>query len=328
MTLWEAALLGIVQGLFMFVPVSSSAHLVITEHWLAAGGSIIPSADGPEMIFFNLVVHLGTMVSVVVVMWRPLMRLLRGTVREIGWLWHRRTMRHLVHLKLMLLGVVTVGITGVLGLGVRAFGTEAFAVPWLVATLLLATAVMLWWTDSVKGTWRGPAQMTLWVAVAIGVAQAIALFPGISRSGITIAVALALGMHRKIAAQYSFFVAIPTIVAATAVQSRSLLDHDGGFTIETSSYWTAFVVSAVVGALALWLVLKLLYRARFRAFAVYVALFALFVLITQPDLSEAPAVEELDVETASAVGDVALTDTAPGVVDELPSGGALLNPGS
>lgn len=295
MALWEAALLGIVQGLFMFVPVSSSAHLVITEHWLSSQGSPIPSADSPEMIFFNLVVHLGTMVSVVVVMWRPLFRLLRGTVREIGWLWRRRTLRHLVHLKLMLLGVVTVGITGVLGLAVREFGTDAFAVPWFVAILLLGTAVMLWWTDSVTGTWRGPAQMTLWVAVAIGLAQAVALFPGISRSGITIAVALALGMHRKIAAQYSFFVAIPTIVAATAVQSRSLLGHEGGFTISAGSYWTAFAVSAVVGAVALWLVLTLLYRARFRIFAVYVALFAVFVLITQPDLSEPPVLDETPV---------------------------------
>ncbi|WP_022871888.1 undecaprenyl-diphosphate phosphatase [Nesterenkonia alba] len=296
MTLWEALLLGAIQGLFMFIPVSSSSHLVIAEHWLADTGSQIPAPDTPEMIFFNLVVHLGTMVSVVVVMWGPLSRLLAGTWREIGLLRRRGTLRHLIHLKLMLLGVITVGITGVLGLLVREFGTEVFATPWIVAVLLLITAAILWWTDSVKTTWRGAAQMTIWVAVVIGLAQAIALFPGISRSGITIAAALALGMHRRIAAQYSFFVAIPTIVAATGVQSLSLLGHEGGFSISAEAYWMAFIVSAVVGAGALWLVLTLLYRARFRIFAVYVVLFAGFILIFQPDLSDPPPVDEIPVE--------------------------------
>lgn len=292
MTLWEAVLLGAIQGLFMFIPVSSSSHLVIAEHWLMDTGSTIPAPDSPEMIFFNLVVHLGTMVSVVVVMWKPLVRLLRGTAREIGWLLRRRTFRHLIHLKLMLLGVIVVGITGVLGLVIREYGGEVFATPWIVAVLLLVTAGILWWTDSVTHTWRGAAQMTIWVAVVIGLAQALALFPGISRSGITIAAALMLGMHRRIAAQFSFFVAIPTIVSATAVQSRSLIGHQGGFSISAEAYWMAFIVSAVVGGLALWMVLTLLYKARFRIFAVYVVAFAIFILIFQPDLSDPPPVDE------------------------------------
>ncbi|WP_147108448.1 undecaprenyl-diphosphate phosphatase [Nesterenkonia populi] len=296
MTLWEAVLLGAIQGLFMFVPVSSSSHLVIAEHWLTDQGSPLPGPDSPEMIFFNLVVHLGTMVSVAVVMWAPLRRLITGTVRELGLLARRRTLRHLIHIRLMLLGVVTVGITGSLGLIVREFGTGLFAVPWVVAAFLFITGGILWWTDSVKGTWRGAGQMTLWVAVVIGLAQAVALFPGISRSGITIAAALALGMHRRMAAQYSFFVAIPTIVAATGVQSISLLGHEGGLTIGAEAYWAAFVVSAAVGAAALWAVLKLLYRARFRVFAVYVVLFGVFILIFQPDLSDPPAVDEIPVE--------------------------------
>ena len=250
MTLWEAVLLGAIQGLFMFIPVSSSSHLVIAEHWLMDTGSLIPSPDTPEMIFFNLVVHLGTMVSVAVVMWRPLRKLIAGTVRELGWVFRRRTLRHMIHLKLMLLGVIVVGITGVLGLFIREYGTEAFATPWLVAVFLLVTAGILWWTDSVTHTWRGAAQMTIMVAVVIGLAQALALFPGISRSGITIAAALALGMHRRIAAQFSFFVAIPTILSATAVQSRSLVGHQGGFSIGADAYWAAFIVAAVVGASA------------------------------------------------------------------------------
>ena len=295
MTLAEAILLGAIQGLFMFIPVSSSSHLVLAQQWLAAGGSSVPSPDTPEMIFFNLVVHLGTMVSVVLVMRKPLGRLISGTVRELSLWRRRRTLRHLIHLKLVILGLVTTAVTGVLGLVIRELGTEVFATPWAVSLLLLVTGVILWWTDSVTNTWRGAAQMTLLVAMVIGLAQAAALFPGLSRSGLTIAAALALGMHRKIAAQYSFFVAIPTIVAATGVQSLALLDHEGGLTVGWDAYLWAFIVATVVGAGALWLVLKLLYRGYFRIFAVYVVILAVVTLIVQPDFSEPPVVDEVPV---------------------------------
>lgn len=307
MTLAESILLGVIQGLFMFIPVSSSSHLVLTQHWLAAGGSPLPSPDTPEMIFFNLVVHLGTMVSVVVVMWRPLMQLLAGTARELKLLWRRRTFRHLIHLRLMMLGVVATGVTGVLGLGIRAYGTDVFATPWAVSVLLLITGAILWWSDSVTATWRGAAQMTLVVAIVIGVAQAAAMFPGLSRSGLTIAAALALGMHRRMAAQFSFFVAIPTIVSATGVQSLDLLDHEGGFAIGWDAYAAAFIVSAVVGAAALWLVLTLLYRGYFRIFAVYVVVLAVVTLIFQPDFDDPvasdDATDEQQVEQAEATPD-------------------------
>ncbi|MDZ5076339.1 undecaprenyl-diphosphate phosphatase [Nesterenkonia sp. HG001] len=301
MTLWESLLLGVVQGLFMFIPVSSSSHLVLTQHWMAATGSPVPSPDTPEMILFNLVVHMGTMVSVVVVMHRPLVQLLSGTVRELRLWARRRSLRHMIHLRLMLFGVVTTGVTGVLGLLVREYGTGVFATPWAVSVMLLVTGAILWWTDTVRDTWRGAAQMTIWVALLIGLAQAAALFPGLSRSGLTIAVALALGMHRKIAAQYSFFVAIPTIVAATGLQSLSLLDHRGPLMIGVDAYVVAFLVSALVGAAALWLVLRMLYRGHFRVFAVYVLILAVVTLIVQPEsepeelagTSGAPEVQEV-----------------------------------
>ncbi|MGC0249233.1 undecaprenyl-diphosphate phosphatase [Pseudactinotalea sp. Z1748] len=298
MTLLEALLLGAIQGLFMFIPVSSSSHLVLTQHWLVTTGSSLPGPETAEMIFFNLVVHLGTMVSIVVVMRRPLARLVRGTFRELSLLRHRHTLRHLIHLKLMTLGLITTGVTGVLGLGVREFGTDVFATPWAVSLLLLVTGAILWWSDSVTTTWRGAAQMTVTVAVIIGLAQAAALLPGLSRSGLTIAAALALGMHRRMAAQYSFFVAIPTIVAATGVQSLSLLDHQGGFAVGWDAYALAFLVAAGVGAGALWLVLTLLYRGYFRIFAAYVVILAVVTLVIQPDYGDPPALEEIPVEEA------------------------------
>lgn len=284
MTSLEAALLGVVQGLFMFVPVSSTSHLALTQHWLLAGGSSIPAPDSPEMLLFDIVVHVGTLVSIVVVMWSGLSALVAGIGRDVRTAVRRRRVAHLPYLRLAGLGVITVGVTGVLGLGVRAVGTSAFATPWIIAVALLVTGAILWWTDLAGPQWRTAGQLTVSVAVLIGMAQAFALLPGLSRSGLTIAMALALGMHRKIAAEYSFFVAIPTILAALVLQAWEVLGAGGlnALVVPLSSYVVAFVVSAVVGAVALWLVLRLLYAARFRVFAVYVILLGLTILIVQP----------------------------------------------
>lgn len=196
----------------------------------------------------------------------------------------RRRLSHLPHLRLAFLGVATVAVTGVVGLLVRAFCTGAFATPWMIAVALLATGAILWWTDTAGPQWRTAGQITVGVAVAIGLAQAAALLPGLSRSGLTIAMALALGMHRKVAAEYSFFVAIPTILAAMSLQAFDALGPAGAsdLAIPLTAYAVAFVVSAGVGATALLVVLKLLYAARFRYFAAYVVVLALVILLVQP----------------------------------------------
>ncbi|WP_300342799.1 undecaprenyl-diphosphate phosphatase [Nesterenkonia sp.] len=313
MTLAEALLLGVIQGLFMFIPVSSSSHLVLTQHWLSASGSPLPSPQSPEMILFNLVVHLGTMVSVVVVMHQPLGRLLRGTVRDLALLRRRGTLRHLIHLRLMVLGAVTTAVTGVLGLVIRAYGTGVFAAPWAVSALLLLTGAVLWWTDSVRSTWRSAAQVTVLAAVVIGFAQAAALLPGLSRSGLTIAAALAVGMHRRTAAQYSFFAAIPTIMAATGLKSLSLLGHSETLAVGWEAYVLALIVSAVVGAGALWLVLRMLYRGYFRVFAVYVILLAVVTLLVQPDAGETSGEDRVPAGQQQTAGGEAAPWCAPPV---------------
>jgi undecaprenyl-diphosphatase len=280
---WEAAVLGIVQGLFMFIPVSSTSHLALTQHWLLDRGSTMPAPDSPEMILFDIIVHVGTLVSIVVVMRASLSRVLGGVLTDAREVIATRQLTDRRYLRLAGLGLVTVAVTGVLGLIVRAFGTGAFAAPAVIAVCLLITGAILWWTDTAGPQWRDAERLTVWVAVAIGVAQAAALLPGLSRSGLTIAMALALGMHRKLAAEYSFFVAIPTILAAAAVQAVDVArDEALTFTIEPSAYLIGFLTAAVVGAAALVVVLRLLYQARFRYFSIYVVALAAAILIIQP----------------------------------------------
>jgi undecaprenyl-diphosphatase len=279
-SLLESLLLGLVQGVFMFVPVSSTSHLVLTQHWLVARGSTMPAPESPEMVLFDLVVHVGTLVSIVVVMRSGLRELLGGVVGDLrtGRL-RAGGLRHAVATRLVALMLLSTAVTGVLGLLLRDHLTSGvFGSPSVVAVALLLTGGMLWWTDHLGQGWRGPAQVTAWVAVAVGVAQAVALTPGISRSGTTIFVALLLGMHRPLAARFSFYVAIPTILGGSALQALDVIGA-GELTIGWAPMAAAFVISAIVGAGALLLVLRLLEQARFRIFSVYVLLLAALVLI-------------------------------------------------
>ena len=285
MTFVEAVLLGVVQGVFMFFPVSSTGHLVLTQHLLSGVGSPLPPPESPEMILFDLVVHVGTVVSIIVVFWPSLKRLTLGILADLRGAIGGAALsgRDGLHLKLAYLGLIAVVVTGVLGFVIRAVGTGAFAHTVAVAIALTITGAILWWTDTAEDLWRGVAGITVWVAVGIGAAQGLALLPGLSRSGLTIAFALLVGLQRHRAAQFSFYIAIPTILAAASVQAVDVIRAPGPVGIELSAYATGFVVAALVGIVALKLVLAALYRARFRYFAYYTwALAAVVMFVDVP----------------------------------------------
>jgi len=291
-TLLIALVLGVIQGVFMFVPVSSTSHLVLAQTVLRDRGVELPSPDSPELILFDLIVHVGTLVSVLLVMGGGIRELAQG-VREDR---HAGRLRpggsdfsEAVSSRLVLLMLLSVAVTGALGLAFQGLLTSVFGSPSLVAGALVLTGAMLWWTDAMtpersgrrlRFGWRGPAQVTVTTAVLIGAAQAAALAPGISRSGTTIFAALLLGMQRTLAARYSFYVAIPTILAATGVQTLQVALGDGFGTISWGAMAVGFVAAAAVGTAALWLVLRLLESARFRVFSLYVWVLAVVVLVS------------------------------------------------
>jgi undecaprenyl-diphosphatase len=284
MTPWEAIVLGLVQGVFMFVPVSSTSHLALTQHWLIERGSQLPPPESPEMILFDLVVHVGTLFSIVVVFRRSLNIFVTRTVRGALAMLRGHSGDRL-YLRLAALGALSVAVTGAIGLPLRsAFGT-VFAQPLAIAFTLLLTGALLYWTDTVGPRPRGLRQIGPSIAITIGLAQGLALMPGLSRSGLTIAFALFAGLKRRWAAEYSFFLAIPTILAATAVQALTVAAGPDPVGIGWVPLALGFVVAALVGIVALRLVLELLYRARFRYFAYY--LWALAAAVAVGSLGDA-----------------------------------------
>jgi undecaprenyl-diphosphatase len=280
-SLLVALLLGIVQGVFMFVPVSSTSHLVLSQTWLRDRGIDVPPPDSAEMVLFDLIVHVGTLVSIVIVMHAGL-RLLTAGVAEDLRTGRLRTggLREAVSSRLVVLGLLTTAVTGGLGLVFRDALTEVFGSPQMVAGALVVTGIMLWWTDRLGPGRMGASEVGVGAAIAVGVAQFAALSPGLSRSGTTIFVALLVGMHRTLAARYSFYVAIPTILAAAGVQTLDVLGDGGLSEISWAAMGVGFAAAAIVGTGALWLVLRLLEQARFRIFSLYVWALALLVLTT------------------------------------------------
>ncbi|CAN5524815.1 undecaprenyl-diphosphate phosphatase [soil metagenome] len=274
MSFWEAVLLGIVQGVFMFFPVSSTSHLVLAQHLLG-----FEAPESAEMILFDLVVHVGTLVSIAVVFRQSLGHLTKQTIRGLReFVQGSLSPVGRLYLRLTGLGLFSVFITGVIGLTMRDYFESFFASPILIAITLTITGILLWWTDILPARKIGLRQMGLWIALVIGVGQGLALMPGLSRSGTTIAFALFAGMKRRWAAEYSFFVAIPTILAASAVEMFSVMREGGPMTVDLVAYVVGFLVAAIVGIGALMVVLKLLYAARFRYFSYYVWLLAAGIL--------------------------------------------------
>lgn len=279
MTLFEAALLGIVQGVFMFVPVSSTAHLVLTQHFLIAQGSQMPPPESAQMILFDLIVHVGTLVSIIVVFRKTLAQFLGGSLiaaREIA-LERRATPQARFLIWLWAMGLLSVFVTGVMGLTFRDMFERVFANPAIIPITLATTGVLLWLTDRLKPRRYGLKDLGISMALAIGFAQGLALIPGISRSGMTIIAALFVGLKRKRAAEYSFLIAFPTILAATLVQSAEVYLGGEALRINWAAASVGFVVSALIGTIALQIVLKLLYRAKLKYFSFYLWGMALLV---------------------------------------------------
>jgi len=274
-TIFEALVLGVVQGVFMFVPVSSTSHLVLVQHWLISRGSAIPPPESPEMIFFDLVVHVGTLVSMAVVFRSSLAGL---AIRVSGELRGKHPGDPLA-IRLVILGLFSVFVTGLVGFPLRGWFEGVFATPVAISATLAVTGALLWWTDVLPPRRRGLRKVGPGVAAGIGIAQGAALLPGLSRSGSTIAVALFLGLRRRWAAEYSFFIAFPTILGAAALMGLEVMGADELRGIGTAAYLVAFFTAAGVGIGALKLVLALLYRARFRYFAWYVWTLAALILI-------------------------------------------------
>lgn len=244
MTIWEAIVLGIVQGATEFLPVSSSGHLVLTQELM---GLELPG------VVFEVVVHLATLVSILMVYRARVIRLLVGTVRG-----DRDTLRYV---GLLVVASIPAAVPG-------TFFMEAieatFNDPVVTGVAFIFTAFVLW--SSRLALRREPTgEPTLRTAILMGLAQAFALIPGVSRSGTTVVVGLWNGVAGREAAAFSFLMAIPAIAGAALMQVPELRASG----VPVLHLVAGSVAAAVTGVLAIQSFVTLLQKQAFHRFSYY-----------------------------------------------------------
>lgn len=264
MSILEAVVLGIIQGLGEFLPISSSGHLELARWFFGWDG-----LDENLEQSFDVAVHLGTLVAVIIYfrhdLWTYLLAGLRSltpagrplsTDARIAWL--------------LVVSTIPAAITGVLLEEVLAADRI-----WLIAVALIVGGLVLWWADRLPGT-RGIEDFSLRDALLIGGGQALALQPGVSRSGATITVGRMLRFNRPAAARIAFLMSVPVIAGAGLYKGVSA-DIPSDF---ISPFLWGMVSAGITGYLAIWGTLQLVQRWSFTPFVVYrVALGTLVLLL-------------------------------------------------
>ena len=263
MTLIESILLGIIQGLTEFLPVSSSGHIEL--------GKALLNVHPSDPLLFSIVVHAATALSTMVIYRRDILEIIRDLFK---FQWNEST-RFALMIVLSMIPVMVVGL---------AFEDQVEALfegqVVLVGAMLLLTGALLFFSDRYHSQ-DGP--VTFGKALMVGIAQAIAILPGISRSGSTISTALLLGIDRSRAARFSFLMVLPPIIGATLLKGKDYLDADealsaavpvvdaavGTTEVGTGALVAGFLSAFIAGLLACQWMIALVKRSKLDYFAIY-----------------------------------------------------------
>lgn len=254
MNAWlQSLLLGIIQGLTEFLPVSSSGHLVLFQQWLGDNFSF-----KSEAVAFDLVMHIGTLLPVIYFYRKEVFQIGESVV----------TFRKDEHFRMAMYVIIATIPTGLMGILLKDTFEGLFHSVRAVCIALLVTGSLLLSTRFFESPPDQPKRnLVWWVALIIGIAQGMAITPGISRSGTTIAVALLLGMDRAVAARFSFLLSIPAILGAAVLILKDGISFSAA---SIGPLVVGFLASMIVGYLALWMLVALVKKGGLYRFTFYV----------------------------------------------------------
>lgn len=259
-TLIQAIFLGVVQGLTEFFPVSSSGHLVFFQ-------SLFGIKEPP--IFFDVMLHVGTLLAVVVYLRREILQIIQGVGAALQGKNEGRD-----GLRMFLWMVVASVPTGLMGIILKDWFESVFSQPRFVGFMLLVTGLILWLTRWVKREGKDIRKMRWLDALLIGIAQGVAIIPGISRSGSTISAGLFLGLDRVLAGKFSFLLSIPAILGAALLESRKI-----GSAGDVGTILMGTGVACVVGYFSLKILMKIITIGKVSHFSYYCWAMGLVMLL-------------------------------------------------
>jgi undecaprenyl-diphosphatase len=270
----QALIMGLVQGLTEFIPVSSSGHLILVPWAMGWKDPFINS------LAFSVMLHMGTLVALVLYFWRDWLTLIPAGLASI----RDQSLRDEPDRKMAWLLVVAT-IPAVLVGPLLTDTIESWVrEPARVAAMLCVGAAILWLADRWGSKVRDIDSMTFGGALAIGVAQVLALVPGISRSGVSIAAGLFEGLTREAAARFSFLMATPVVAGAGLWEARKVITGEAGVQPEARLILIGFLAAATSGVFAIHFMLQFLKRQSVTAFVVYrvIAASVVFVILLSP----------------------------------------------
>lgn len=251
---FEAFILGIIQGITEFLPISSTGHLYIGRHLFGLDDA---------GLFLDTMLHFGTLIAIVVFYKDILLDLLRHPFR-----------------KLTLLLIIGTLPAVLLGLWLEPYFEEISKTGVTIGWEFLITGALLWFADSIKGGTKKLEEITAMDALIIGCFQATAIFPAISRSGSTIAASLIRKLDRETAAYFSFLLSTPAVAGAVLLQCKDLFESTGS-PVGLMPLFIATLSSAVFGYLAMRWMINFLKDHSLKVFSIYVWVLGLFILIAQ-----------------------------------------------
>ena len=253
MDILTPVLLGVVEGLTEFLPVSSTGHLILATRLLGY--------DAARWEVFNIVIQLGAILAVVVVYWRTFVAVAAGCLRRQPGAW-----RFVRNILAAFLPAAVIGLA--LHRRIEAMLGNATVVA--VALIVGGVAILLVERLAKRRTIAGVAEVPLTTTLGIGLVQCLAMVPGVSRSGATIMGALAMGVERRTAAEFSFFLAVPTMLGATAVElAKHRHELAGPGAVALGAIGIGFAVAFVVALVVVRLFISIVTRSGFAPFACY-----------------------------------------------------------
>ncbi len=262
MSLLQSVIMGIVQGLTEFLPVSSSGHLVLF-------GSIL-GIETDTGIVFEVMLHIGTLVSIVFVFYKDILQMITGffgmgldIIRGRG-----LELKKSPH-RVMVLMVIAASIpTGIMGILFNDFFEIAFSSVRVVSVTLMITGTLLYIANKIKPGLKGPADMKISDALIVGVFQGLSITPGISRSGSTIFAGLTRGFTRELATRFSFIMSIPAILGAAVLELAKYYDR-ATFTDGLTISLAGMLAAAVAGTIAIRFLVEMLKKGKLHYFSYY-----------------------------------------------------------
>jgi len=255
MNVFQAVILGIIQGLTEFLPVSSSGHLAITQGLFGFGEY--------DLVAFDVLLHMGTLVPVIIIFWKDIWKLIKQPFQKMT--------------LLLVIGTLP-AVIGVVLMGDRI--DALFGGGLLLAAAYVITGTLLWISDKLPAGYKSEKEISFFDALFVGIIQMLAITPGISRSGSTIVGSLFRGLDKKTAASFSFLLSIPAILGAFVLHLGEIVRGDAMVeTVGFTAGLAGFLAAMLSGYLAIRVMLRLIKRRNLRVFSYYVFALALFLAL-------------------------------------------------